>query len=204
MTRENGRGGIGPKSNGRGETTRGFIDDRRRIESVALPSEPLWFEADPTPITQVVGALLDNAVKYTPRGGAISVTGYSERGEVVLHVRDTGIGIAPEMLRPVFDLFVQADRALAGSDAGLGVGLTLARTLIELHGGTIIALRGRAGGASSSYVCPSARRLGPGGATSWPPPRRSPSSTSGSLVSTATRSAGASAPRSGAGCFSWP
>jgi CheY-like chemotaxis protein len=121
------------------ETTRGFIDDRRHRESVSLPAELLWFEADPTRITQVVGALLDNAAKYTPRGGEISVTGYGEGGEVVLRVRDTGIGIAPEMLRPVFDLFVQADRSLAGSEGGLGVGLTLARTVVELHGGTIIA-----------------------------------------------------------------
>jgi CheY-like chemotaxis protein len=106
--------------------------------SVSLPEEPLWFEADPTRITQVVGNLLDNAAKYTPPGGEISVTGYGERGEVVLRVRDTGIGIGPEMLPRVFDLFAQADRSLAGSEVGLGVGLTLARTLIALHGGRAI------------------------------------------------------------------
>jgi len=119
------------------ETTRGFIDPGRHVESVSLPETPLWFEADPTRITQVVGNLLDNAAKYTPRGGEIAVTGYREGGEVVLRVHDTGIGIAPEMLPRVFDLFAQSDRPLAHAEGGLGVGLTLARILTELHGGTI-------------------------------------------------------------------
>ena len=133
------------------ETTRGFIDARRHVESVSLPEEPLWFEADPARITQVVGNLLDNAAKYTPRGNEISVTGYRERGEVVLRVRDTGIGISPEMLPRVFDLFAQADRSLARSE-GLGVGLTLARTLIELHGGTITV--SSTGGAQIQITLP--------------------------------------------------
>jgi len=133
------------------ETTRGFIDARRHGESMSLPAVPLWFEADPTRITQVVGTLLDNAAKYTPRGGEISVTGYREGAEVVLRVRDTGIGIAPEMLGPVFDLFVRADQSRAGSDGGLGVGLTLARTVIELHGGTIIA-QSEGPGRGSEFV----------------------------------------------------
>jgi len=133
------------------ETTRGFIDARRHGESMSLPAVPLWFEADPTRITQVVGTLLDNAAKYTPRGGEISVTGYREGAEVVLRVRDTGIGIAPEMLGPVFDLFVRADQSRAGSEGGLGVGLTLARTVIELHGGTIIA-QSEGPGRGSEFV----------------------------------------------------
>jgi two-component system, sensor histidine kinase len=133
------------------ETTRGFIDARRHGESMSLPSVPLWFEADPARITQVVGTLLDNAAKYTPQGGEISVTGYREGADVVLRVRDTGIGIAPEMLRPVFDLFVQADQSRAGSEGGLGVGLTLARTVIELHGGTIIA-QSEGPGRGSEFV----------------------------------------------------
>jgi len=121
------------------ETTRGFIDARRHVVSVSLPEEPLWFEADPTRITQVVGNLLNNAARYTPPGGEISVAGYRESGEVVLRVRDTGIGISPEMLPRVFDLFVQVDQSLAHPEGGLGVGLTLARTLVELHGGSINA-----------------------------------------------------------------
>jgi CheY-like chemotaxis protein len=117
---------------------------------VSLPEEPLWIEADPTRITQVVGNLLDNAAKYTPPGNEISVTGYHERGEVVLRVRDTGIGISPEMLPRVFDLFAQADRSLARSE-GLGVGLTLARTLIELHGGKI-TVESEGSGRGSEFV----------------------------------------------------
>jgi signal transduction histidine kinase len=121
------------------ETTRSSIDARGHVVSLSLPEEPLRFEADSTRIIQVVGNLLDNAAKYTPRSGEISVTGYGERGEVVLCVRDTGIGISQEMLPRVFDLFVQSDPFLARSEGGLGVGLTLARTLVELHGGSINA-----------------------------------------------------------------
>ena len=142
------------------ETTRGFIDARRHVESMSLPAEPLWFEADPARITQVVGNLLDNAAKYTPRGGKISVTGYRERGEIVLRVRDTGIGISPEMLPRVFDLFVQADRSLAGSEGGLGVGLTLARTLVELHGGNDHRRERGAGPRERVRGAPAGRRAG--------------------------------------------
>jgi signal transduction histidine kinase len=120
-------------------TTRGAIDARGHVVSVSLPEEPLRFEADPTRIIQIVGNLLDNAAKYTPRGGEISVRGYYERGKVVLRVRDSGIGISHEMLPRVFDLFVQTDPFLTRSEGGLGVGLTLARTLVELHGGSIDA-----------------------------------------------------------------
>jgi signal transduction histidine kinase/CheY-like chemotaxis protein len=132
------------------ETTRSFIDARRHGESLSLPGTPLWFEADATRITQVVSTLLDNAAKYTPQGGEISVTGYREGAEVVLRVRDTGIGIPPEMLLPVFDMFVQADQS--GSEGGgLGVGLTLARTVVELHGGTIVA-QSEGPGRGSEFV----------------------------------------------------
>jgi signal transduction histidine kinase len=133
------------------ETARGSIDAREHVRSVSLPEEPLRFEADSTRIIQVVGNLLDNAAKYTPRGGQISVRGYCERGEVVLCVRDTGIGISPEMLPRVFDLFVQSDRFLARSEGGLGVGLTLARTLVELHHGSINA-QSEGPGRGSEFV----------------------------------------------------
>ena len=117
-------------------------------ESVSLPETPLWLEADPTRITQIVGNLLDNAAKYTPRGGQISVTGYRDGGEVVLRVHDSGIGIAPEMLPRVFDLFAQSAAPTAHAEGGLGVGLALARTLTELHGGTITVESGGPGRGS--------------------------------------------------------
>jgi len=133
------------------DISRSIIEARQHVVSVSLPEEPLGFEADPTRIIQVVGNLLDNAAKYTPNGGAISLTGYRERDEIVLCVRDTGIGISPELLPRVFDLFVQSDPFLARSEGGLGVGLTLARTLIDLHGGSINA-RSAGLGRGSEFV----------------------------------------------------
>jgi signal transduction histidine kinase len=124
---------------GAAATTLNLSDARRHVVSVSLPGEPLWLEADPVRLTQVVVNLLDNAARYTPAGGEILVTGYREGSDVVLRVRDTGIGISPEMLPRVFDLFVQTDRSLVSVERGFGVGLTLARVLVVLHGGSIEA-----------------------------------------------------------------
>jgi len=133
------------------ESARGVIDARGHRVSLSLPKEPVRFEADSTRVIQIVGNLLDNAAKYTPRGGEISVRGYCERGEVVLRVRDTGIGISRELLPRVFDLFVQSDPFLPRSEGSLGVGLTLARTLVELHGGSINA-HSEGSGRGSEFV----------------------------------------------------
>jgi PAS domain S-box-containing protein len=96
-------------------------------------------DADPVRLEQVVTNLLDNAVKYTPPSGEIGVTVTAEGGRGVLRVRDTGAGIAPELLPRVFDLFVQADRSLDRSKGGLGLGLTLVQRLVSLHGGRVSA-----------------------------------------------------------------
>jgi signal transduction histidine kinase len=133
------------------ESARGVIDARGHRVSLSLPKEPVRFEADSTRVIQIVGNLLDNAAKYTPRGGEISVRGYCERGEVVLRVRDTGIGISRELLPRVFDLFVQSDPFLPRSEGSLGVGLTLARTLVDLHGGSINA-HSEGSGRGSEFV----------------------------------------------------
>jgi signal transduction histidine kinase len=114
-------------------------DARQHVVSVSLPDEPLRLEADPARLTQVVVNLLENAATHTPAGGEISVTGYREGSDVVLRVRDTGTGIAPERLPRVFDLFARADPSPGGIGRGLGVGLTLARALIVLHGGSVEA-----------------------------------------------------------------
>ena len=96
-------------------------------------------EGDVVRLAQVVGNLLTNAAKYTDANGAIVVSAVRDRDQVVLSVRDNGIGIAPETLPHVFELFVQADHTTSKSQGGLGIGLTLAKNLTEMHGGTIEA-----------------------------------------------------------------
>jgi signal transduction histidine kinase len=104
---------------------------------VDLPPEPLYVEGDPARLQQIQVNLLNNAVKYTPRNGQIGLSLTRDGEEAVLRVRDTGIGIPPQMREKVFDLFFQLDGAADSSDGGMGVGLTLVRTLVNLHDGTI-------------------------------------------------------------------
>jgi signal transduction histidine kinase/ActR/RegA family two-component response regulator len=104
-----------------------------------LPEGPLEIEADPTRLEQVLCNLLNNAAKYTEPRGHIEVRVRREGEEVVLRVRDNGIGLSPESRERIFDLFMQADRALVRSEGGLGLGLTLVRQLVEMHGGTVAA-----------------------------------------------------------------
>lgn len=101
--------------------------------------EETWIDADPTRIEQVAGNLLTNAFKYTPVGGRVGVRVFGEGPHAVLEVSDTGVGIAPELLSRAFDLFVQGERTLDRRAGGLGVGLTLVRRLVELHGGRVAA-----------------------------------------------------------------
>jgi len=121
------------------ETSRPLIDAGRHELDVALPDERLFLEADPVRLAQVIGNLLNNAAKYTPRGGRIRVAVERRDGEVVILVRDDGVGIPVDMLPRVFDLFTQVDRTLASAQGGLGIGLTLVRRIVELHGGRVEA-----------------------------------------------------------------
>jgi PAS domain S-box-containing protein len=134
------------------EATRELVETRGHTVTVSLPATPVWLDADPTRLAQVVGNLLNNAAKYTAPGGHIAVSGATNGGEAVLRVRDTGIGIPPETLTRIFDLFAQGDRTLAPSTGGLGIGLTLARMLVQLHGGTLSATSAGAGHGSEFVV----------------------------------------------------
>ena len=132
------------------ETTRPLIGSRRQELSVEFPAEDLVVEADANRLAQVLANLLNNASKYTPEGGKITLTASLEGGNAVIRVRDTGIGIEPDLLPVIFDLFVQADRTLDRSQGGLGVGLTLVRRLVELHDGRVVA-RSRGAGQGSEF-----------------------------------------------------
>ena len=112
---------------------------RRHELSVTLPEEDVLLEADPVRLEQILANLLNNAAKYTEPGGQIWLTGLCEGDHVVLRVRDTGMGIPPHLLPKVFDLFTQGDRSLDRSQGGLGIGLTLVKSLVAMHGGQVQA-----------------------------------------------------------------
>lgn len=113
--------------------------------------QPVRLQADPTRLAQVFLNLLNNAAKYTDRGGRISLTAERQGDKVVVRVRDNGIGIPPEMLPRVFDLFAQVDRSMERSEGGLGIGLTLVQRLVEMHGGAVEA-RSDGSGKGSEFV----------------------------------------------------
>src|SRR5262245_26391273 len=121
------------------EISRPLIDARRHGLAVTLPPEPVRLEADATRLAQVVANLLNNAAKYTEEQGLIWLTVERDGGEAVVRVRDTGVGIPAEMLAQVFDLFTQVAHSEDRSQGGLGIGLTLARSLVEMHGGSVRA-----------------------------------------------------------------
>ncbi len=119
------------------ETARPLIDERRHELTLSLPPVPIWLYADASRLEQVVTNLLTNAAKYTNEGGHIWLSVRQAGNKALLCVRDSGLGIAPAFLPHVFDLFAQAERSSDRSQGGLGIGLTLAKRLVEMHGGTI-------------------------------------------------------------------
>ena len=121
------------------ETARPVIDAKGHDLAISLPPESLPLEADPVRLAQVVGNLLTNAAKYTEPGGRLRLTARRDGDEAVLRVTDTGIGIAPDMLPRVFDLFVQVDPSATRSQSGLGIGLMLVKNLVGMHQGTVEA-----------------------------------------------------------------
>ena len=117
------------------EASRPVIDAHRHTLCLALPEEPVQLSGDCVRLAQVIGELLHNAARYTPPGGEIRITVMPLERQVEIHVRDTGIGMAPELMARAFDLFTRGEGPLARSAGGLGIGLALARGLVELHGG---------------------------------------------------------------------
>jgi PAS domain S-box-containing protein len=115
--------------------TRGVMNNHR----LTFDGRPVWIDADPTRIEQLVTNLIGNALKFTPPGGTITVSVHNEAQHAVLAVKDTGVGIQADVLPTIFDLFVQGERSLARSQGGLGIGLALVRRIVELHGGTVQA-----------------------------------------------------------------
>ncbi len=121
------------------EASRPLVEARRHELTVSLSDAPVRLLADPTRLEQVLTNLLTNAARYTPEGGRIWLTAAVEGGEAVVRVRDTGIGIPPEMLSRIFGLFAQVERQEERSQGGLGIGLSLVKSLTEMHGGTVEA-----------------------------------------------------------------
>ena len=155
-----------------------LITARRHRLVVAPPAAPLWVRGDVTRLAQVLANLLNNAAKYTDEGGLIQLTIESEPKWVLLRVRDNGIGISPEIVQSIFDLFTQATRSLDRAQGGLGIGLTLVRHLVGMHGGSV-SVRSAGLGQGSEFVVrlprlpdPPAVRSSGGGATTAPRPAR--------------------------------
>jgi signal transduction histidine kinase/ActR/RegA family two-component response regulator len=133
------------------ETSRPGIDDKGQELTVNLPAEQILLEADPSRLSQVFSNLLNNAAKYTETRGKILLTAELQDSEVVITVKDNGVGIVSELLPLIFDLFVQGQSSAENERSGLGLGLMLVRTLVELHGGTVEA-RSDGPGRGSEFV----------------------------------------------------
>jgi PAS domain S-box-containing protein len=133
------------------ETSRPLIEASHHDLTVSMPNEPLFVEADAVRLAQVFANLLNNAAKYTEEGGHIRVLVERVEGEVCVSVRDDGIGIPPDMLPKVFDLFTQIDRTLGRAQGGLGIGLALVKRLVEMHDGRVEA-RSTPGERGSEFI----------------------------------------------------
>ncbi|MGZ5029431.1 MAG: PAS domain S-box protein [Methylobacter sp.] len=134
------------------ETSRPLIESRKQELIITRNHAPQWLAGDRVRLAQVLSNLLNNAAKYTNEGGKIMLNTTQEGSNAVIEVKDTGIGISPDILPKVFDLFSQADRTLAHSQGGLGIGLTLVHQLVEAHGGTVTAASGGIGQGSTFTV----------------------------------------------------
>jgi PAS domain S-box-containing protein len=134
------------------ETTQPIIDEEGHELTVVLPSGPLWVHGDVVRLAQAVGNLLNNAAKYTEQGGKIRLSAGQEDHQAVIRVRDTGVGIAAEQVPHIFEMFVQGDRRTKNARGGLGIGLSLVRALVRMHGGSVAAHSAGVGKGSEFVV----------------------------------------------------
>jgi len=151
------------------ETSRPLIDAHKHDLVVTLPKNRVRIEGDLTRLTQVVANLLNNAAKYQNERGRIELDAVCERGEAVISVTDHGVGIAPEMLSQVFELFSQGERAPDRAQGGLGIGLSLVKNLVEMHGGSVGAVSAGLGKGSKFMVRLPTVSSEPAALTSLPP-----------------------------------
>ncbi len=167
-----GRVDLRAPMNHAADSARPLLAGRRHDFSLLLPTEPLWVEGDPGRLEQIAVNLLTNAAKYTDTGGLVRMTVAREGDDAVVRVMDNGVGIPPEMLPRIFDLFTQVDASLSRSHGGLGIGLALVRTLVEMHGGRVTAASGGAGkGSEFAVKLPAlAGPAGPAGSAPTPEP----------------------------------
>jgi CheY-like chemotaxis protein len=133
------------------ETAQPAIAANHHTLQIEWPAAPIRMNVDPVRLTQVIANLLTNAAKYTPRGGAITLSAFRDPAHVVISVRDSGIGIAPDMLLKVFEMFSQIDAGHEHADGGIGIGLALVKGFVELHGGTVEARSG-GGDQGSEFI----------------------------------------------------
>jgi CheY-like chemotaxis protein/two-component sensor histidine kinase len=134
------------------EAARPLIDGKRHVLAIELPAADVGIDADPLRLAQVISNLLTNAAKYTDAGGRIALTARVVPPNLLVSVRDSGIGIAPSALRSIFEMFSQVADTLHRSEGGLGIGLALVKGLVELHGGSIAAHSGGPGLGSEFVV----------------------------------------------------
>jgi PAS domain S-box-containing protein len=134
------------------ESCRALLDASAHDLRLALPAAPILVDGDPVRLVQVFGNLLNNACKYTPQGGSIRIAAAVEGEQLVVSVRDDGEGIPPAMLSQIFEMFAQSERTLDRAQGGLGIGLTLVKRLVTLHGGSVEARSGGAGLGSEFVV----------------------------------------------------
>ena len=134
------------------ESCRPLIDSAGHRLTVSIPTEPIVLDADPTRLAQVLLNLLDNAAKYTEPEGSICLSAAREVGDVVFRVKDTGLGIPTDMLPRVFEIFTQVGHSRDGTQHGLGIGLSLVKTLVQLHGGSVEASSAGLGQGSEFIV----------------------------------------------------